>query len=73
MLYDAVGSEPPPLVRNSRCALVMGTGSFKVAVNLYHFAKQFILADRQLVAASHALLECYTPRLSTDCAEIPDQ
>lgn len=37
----------PPQARTSpsRCALVIGAGSCKVAVNLYHFAKQFLLAD----------------------------
>jgi hypothetical protein len=73
-LYVAVGSEPPLLVRTSRCALVMGIDSFKVAVKLYHFVKQFILAYRKLVAAaSHALPECYRHRLITDFAEIPDE
>jgi len=72
--YVAVGSEPLPLVRTSRCPLVMGTGSFKVTVNLYHFAQKFILADCKLVAtASHALWECYTCTLITDFAEIPDE
>jgi hypothetical protein len=39
------GPTPPPLARTSRWALVMGADSFKVDVNLDHFAKQFNLAD----------------------------